>query len=235
MNRSEYLKATIFKNIPLIKKYNYELVLVNYDSKDDLHEFMVKNFSKEIEDKYIIYIKVANKQYFDRFHAKNIAHRYSTGEISIDLDCDNYITEDYISAINYYFNRNINIIIATLQKNAGRIAMTKENFDKLGGYIETMKNYGYEDHDLRIRFTTYINKNVYYLSEHLSPCIEQQDDFIEMYPYKGKYLDDKKVSLLDSNASNRLISDYYLEKLIMNPNEYNNIEYGKLSTDDKIF
>lgn len=86
MNRVEYLKETLPQNIKLISKYNYELTLVNYDSKDDLHDYIINNYKEYIDNNTINYIKIENKNFFNRFHAKNIAHRYSTGDILINLD-----------------------------------------------------------------------------------------------------------------------------------------------------
>ena len=51
MNRVEYLKETLPQNIKLISKYNYELTLVNYDSKDDLHDYIINNYKEYIDNK----------------------------------------------------------------------------------------------------------------------------------------------------------------------------------------
>ena len=56
MNRVEYLKQTLPQNIEIISKYDYELVLVNYDSKDDLHEYIINNYKQYIDNNTIKYI-----------------------------------------------------------------------------------------------------------------------------------------------------------------------------------
>lgn len=219
MNRVEYLKETLPKNIELISKYNYELVLVNYDSKDDLHEYIINNYKEYIDNNIINYIKIENKFFFNRFHAKNIAHRYSSGDVLINLDADNFINEKIISTINDYYNKDINYVLQC-GYNEGFIVMSRDNFFKLGGYNEEMKNYGFEDTDLVFRAYYLLNLPFIYLEQGLVVFIEQPDEirFSNME-------NEVKTKLSEYNIN---IHKHYMDLKISNPNLYNKIEWGKI-------
>lgn len=219
MNRVEYIKQTLPQNIEIISKYNYELVLVNYDSKDNLHEYIITNYKQYIDNDIIKYIKIENKHFFNRFHAKNIAHRYSTGDILINLDADNYINDEVISIIIDYLTKDINYVLQCAP-NEGFIVMSRDNFFKLGGYNEQMKNYGFEDTDLVFRAFYLLNLPFIYLKNELVGLIDQPDEI--------------RFSNLEDNNINKKCSEYninlhkyYMELKISNPNLYNNIEWGK--------
>ena len=219
MNRVEYLKETLPKNIELISKYNYELVLVNYDSKDDLHEYIINNYKEYIDNNIINYIKIENKNFFNRFHAKNIAHRYSSGDVLINLDAYNFINEKIISTINDYYNKDINYVLQC-GYNEGFIVMSRDNFFKLGGYNEEMKNYGFEDTDLVFRAYYLLNLPFIYLEQGLVVFIEQPDEirFSNME-------NEVKTKLSEYNIN---IHKHYMDLKILNPNLYNKIEWGKI-------
>ena len=106
MNRIEHLKETLPHNIELISKFDAELVLVNYDSKDNMDEYVTGNYKDYLSNKTIKYIRIYNKKFFDRFHAKNIAHRFTNGDILVNLDVDNFLTEDVILFILSKFSEN---------------------------------------------------------------------------------------------------------------------------------
>jgi predicted glycosyltransferase involved in capsule biosynthesis len=219
MNRVEYLKETLPQNIKLISKYNYELTLVNYDSKDDLHDYIINNYKEYIDNNTINYIKIENKNFFNRFHAKNIAHRYSTGDILINLDADNFINEKLISIIIDYFTKDINYVLQC-DYNEGFIVISRDNFFKLGGYNEEMKNYGFEDTDLVFRAFYLLNLPFIYLEKGLVDFIKQPDEirFSNME-------NEVKTKLSEYNIN---IHKHYMDLKISNPNLYNNIEWGKI-------
>lgn len=214
MNRVEHLKETLPHNIKLINKYNSELVLVNYDSKDDIHEYIINNYNEYIENKTLLYLNISNKSFFDPRHAKNIAHKNSTGDVLINLDADNFLTDNIISEIINDFNSDINYLIQSSGGNDGFIVMSRDNFFKLGGYNELMKGYGIEDVDLVARGYYLLKLKFKYLttvetikhSDNDRTCNFELKDFSQDY--------------------NRDMHKYYLNEKIINPNLYNNIEWG---------
>lgn len=238
MNRLEYLKQTIDINIESIQKFNeknknkFELSLCNYDSKDGLHEFIINNYQEYIDSGLLIYTKVENKKYFSVCHAKNIAHKQSNGDILINLDSDNKINEKILIVFNDIFSKNIDDIFLTDKYNVGLIGISRYNFYKLGGYNEKMIGYGFEDFDLYERVEKYIGCKLVYLPyefEYIKKhTIHQTVDIKYKNHKKTKPNGEILKSIYHMTYYNRDISDYYLERDIMNPNEFNKIEFGKI-------
>lgn len=222
MNRTMHLKETLPINIELIKNHNAELVLVNYDSKDDMDEYIKNNYQNYIDSGLINYIKINNKDFFNRFHAKNIAHKYSNGDVLINLDADNFLTEEVIKLIEEKFEDNLNCFLQYyFNLNEGFIAISRENFFKLGGYNEEMKNWGFEDNDLKHRATTFLNCELIYINKEMVSFIDHSDeirfkDLEDPTPDKNLYVHNINI-----------FNDYYI-KGIINPNKHNNIDWGKL-------
>jgi predicted glycosyltransferase involved in capsule biosynthesis len=216
MNRVEHLKKTLPHNIELLNKFdNSELVIVNYDSKDDLHDYIINNYSNYINNNKIKYIKVQNKNYFDSRHAKNIAHKCSTGDVLINLDADNFLTETVILEIIRDFSINMNYLL-NCGYNEGFIVISRDNFFKLGGYNENMQGYGLEDVDLIFRAFYLLGLTFRYFDNDLVKVIEHSDDD------RTKNFENKDFS----QNFNRDLHHKTMNDKILNPNLYNNIEWG---------
>lgn len=223
MNRIEHLQQTLPYNINLIKKYNnVELSLVNYDSKDNMHEYVITTFKEEIDNKILKYTKVENRDFFCSKKSKNIAHKYSTGDILVNLDADNFLTDSVIKEIIKNFNENKNYLFHC-GYNEGFIVISRENFFKLGGYNEKMKDWGFEDVDLVQRAYYLLGGLTFkYLSDELVNRIEHSDEL------RLSNLESKNITINECNNYNSKIHKFCMENKIVNPNEYYNIEWGKL-------
>lgn len=244
MNRLRYLKQTIHKNIIHIKEFNmnnidqYEYVLVNYDSKDKLHDYMSEEFDEEIESGLIKYIKIEDKKYFHVMHAKNIAHRYSSGEVLINLDSDNLVSDEILKQFAKIFTVNDKeTIFLKDNHNIGLLGFSRSNFYKLGGYDESMKGYGAEDVDIRQRGFAFLNLKAVKLPSH----IDHHEDYVIQQTftektYNHEYIGGRTIEngytlvekLFDMNKLNNEIKLYNLVNKITNPNEHNKIEFGKI-------
>lgn len=146
------LAFTLKDNLENLKD-DEELVLVDYNSPDDTMIFVLgtKFFIKYIEEGKFKFIKVLE---VDKFHcpkAKNIAHRFGQGQILVNLDVDNFLIK-MRDKIDKAFNKDINSIlhmnIEALGGAFGRIALSKNNFYKLGGYNEELLAHSHQDTDL---------------------------------------------------------------------------------------
>lgn len=225
-NRLHHLEKTIFDNLKLIERYNAELVLVNYDSKDSLDFFVNTQLTDYIKNGTMKYIVVPNKQYFKHSHAKNIAHRNASGDVLVNLDSDNYLTDYFMRFIISLFSNNINscTVGQLLDCNGGygRIAISKNNFYKLGGYIESLKGYGYEDCDFVERAYLFLKCPVTILDVQLTPFI----DHTNMERTKDVEIKFKKTS----NDLNKKSSKIYQSNNIINPNEFEGIDFGMIDS-----
>jgi predicted glycosyltransferase involved in capsule biosynthesis len=233
MNRIEFLKQTIYINLDLIKIFNkkyqgihqFELSLCNYDSKDELDEYVKKNLQEFIDNKILIYTKSNNHQFFNVAHAKNVAHKYSNGNVLVGLDIDNFLTENFIEYIIELFTNNINTVTHGnyIGGMYGRICLSRDNFFKLGGYPEILKGYGHEDSDLVERANILLKCEKIQLDDNLIQFIDHTYEVrTENYEENYKLTPD----LLQYINKNKEIMKFYIDNNIINPNKYNGIEFG---------
>ena len=162
MDRLSHLKKTLRKNIENNRDYpNVEFVLLDYNSSDELEEWVFYNFVEELKSGLLIYYKTDESKYFQMARAKNIAHQIATGDIVCNLDADNYTGKDFAFYINLTCNQSMDIIGVQkydkrfLQSHisdcGGRIFLSKDNFLKLGGYNEKFVGWGKEDREFIAR------------------------------------------------------------------------------------
>jgi hypothetical protein len=134
----------------------YEFVLMNYNSQDNLHEFVMTYHAKDIASRHLVYAHSKEPPYFYAAHAKNCAARLCQYDILVNIDCDNFLSVFYLYALLSwkpgtmlyvpYFNGEV------FEGVRGRIAMEKSLFYQMQGYEEHLtKAYGYEDDDLVYR------------------------------------------------------------------------------------
>ena len=149
--RLHHLKQTLPKNLRNAADYpNAEFVVLDYDSKDGLEQWMKEHFQDEISSGRIRYAKIENKPHFHIAHAKNVAHRIATGEILCNLDADNTIAPDFANWLNEQFLKDRNIYMRIdapprrrfrpnrnyVPGKEGRIVMHRDDFMQLHGYDE---------------------------------------------------------------------------------------------------
>jgi hypothetical protein len=132
---------------------NEEFILVNYGSTDNLTRYIQSSYlcNKLIEENRFKYIDVLDVNKYHCPKAKNIAHRFATGNFLINLDADNS---------NHLINKTI---LNTVGKNKalihlwshvtpdgtyGKICIPKNIFYKLGGYDESLLPIAYQDNDI---------------------------------------------------------------------------------------
>jgi len=156
-NRSAHYKATILKNIAdNIHDPNVEFILLDYNSEDDLEEWVRHNLTEHIESGIFTYYKTNEPEYFHRSHSRNMAFRLAKGDILCNVDADNFTGYSFTNYLRECFMKSENIFVCAGGKFdsiacsdiGGRIGMSQEAFLKVGGYDENMSNYGFEDFDL---------------------------------------------------------------------------------------
>ncbi len=168
MGRTQHLKKTYIKNILDNLDYPHvEFILVNYNSADDMDEWVKGHLGSYIEKGIVVYYKTPDPKTFHMSMAKNLSHRLATGDVVVNLDADNYLGKDNAFFINHHYQLHGMHSILRFSKSdfryfdtCGRIAMSKIHFEKLGGYREDLLPYGEEDLDL-IRRAEAINCQVH--------------------------------------------------------------------------
>lgn len=159
MDRLCNLKETLPKNIKSNERYPHlEFVILDYNSKDGLEEWMKKNMMNYIKSGRVSYYRTDEPKYFSMSHSRNIAFKIASGDIVNNLDADNFTVKEGVSlkeCCASYINRIANecpekAIFAKGKRGMhGRIGFYKKEFiETLGGYDESLIGYGHDDHDL---------------------------------------------------------------------------------------
>lgn len=155
MNRESNLKVTLPINLELIKDHsNIEIIVLNYNSKGDLDEYI-----HTIDNTQLKYFKESTEKYFNMSRAKNIGSRLSTSDYILNLDADNFLTEDYITRLLQMLDEDVDIISMTTQKPdtglGGRLGCKISVFNHLRGYDESLQGWGADDVDFETRAINY--------------------------------------------------------------------------------
>jgi hypothetical protein len=162
--RRDHLEQTLPENLRRNADYpQVEFVVLDYDSRDGLQEWIRQHFQKEIAEGRLRYVRYAPAEHFLMAHAKNMAHRAATGDVLCNLDADNITGQGFAGWLNEQFQQDMNLCVRPrwnlvmlhnrftkkpMLGMGGRIAMSRENFMKLGGYDEIYKAWGHEDTNL---------------------------------------------------------------------------------------
>lgn len=251
MNRLHHLKETLPKNIQDNLAYeNVEFVLLNYNSKDDMDEWVKNEMSEYIEFGLLQYYKTTEPQSFHMSHSKNVVARCATGDIICNIDADNFTGKGFANYVNQKFCENENIFLTTDAYNAsrdcyGRICVKKDDFYKSCGYDENMKSYGYEDNDLKNRLQLLSLTKVYIADRSFLAAISHEDterlendkSFLEFEAVFIRYIDyaSSIVVFLFKNSKcfigkviiNRLFNSESIENLFIENREFQD-EYSIL-------
>ena len=160
--RTKHLRETLPKNLTDNYFYdNCKFVVLDYNSQDDLLEYLKSNYQGAIEDGYLAVYSYKEPGAFRMAHAKNMAHRCGIlegADILVNLDADNFTGEGFAEFIDEQFDSAENpflwsrMIPGVLKRGiSGRIAVTKDWFLKAGGYAEKYEAYGPDDKDFTAR------------------------------------------------------------------------------------
>lgn len=149
MDRTHYLEQTFIKNIEDNKEYpDKEFVLLNYNSHDNLDDWVKQNLMTYIESGVVNYYKTTEPQYYEMGHSRNLAFRLAQGETVHSVDADNFIGPNFFSTINKMceiYSKKVLFSKARRQRYLGRLGFYKEDFVQLRGYDEDFEGYGYDD------------------------------------------------------------------------------------------
>src|SRR6476661_11265433 len=149
---SQTLKANLDDNRNIAN--DVEFILVDFDSTDGLKDWIVKNFKAELKSGYLKFFFTKELNNWHASIAKNTAHFLASGEILVNLDCDNFTGNDGGAFVLKQFDLyGSKIVLHQASENPstgsfGRISMLKKYFISVGGYDESFKTMGFQDNDL---------------------------------------------------------------------------------------
>lgn len=178
MDRLFHLKETYTKSINNTKSYqNKEFILLNYNSKDDLDNWVYNNLKDSIK-----YYRTTDANNWFAAHAKNICHKLATGDILVNLDADNIIIEGYCEYLIDLFNKDI--IVASesddLDGNhgcCGLISSRKNHFYSVNGYDESFNiGWGLDDTNYQFRCRMHNNLELVIQDRKYNKCISHSNE-----------------------------------------------------------
>lgn len=160
MDRLFHLRDTYLRNIESASSHpDVEFVLLDYNSSDDLGDWVEENLSQHLESGRVKFYQTKEPKYWVASHAKNIAHKMATGDILVNLDCDILIPPGFAEYVESAFSQGRRIVMAFESEDsngnhgcAGLIAATKEDFYSVNGYDESIHlGWGYDDMNYQFR------------------------------------------------------------------------------------
>ncbi len=175
--RLPHLKQTLPANLAAEKDNpNVEFVVLDYgdEGKDgNLGEWIKQTFPEELASGRLRYARY-EAPHFAMAHAKNMAHRLATGDIVCNVDADNFIAPNFspwltqqfaydrhavvsvqmtkvADDLAHKFKRLVGRPASTIGSIGGRLAIRRDDFERLGGYHEKYSAWGEEDVNLVLR------------------------------------------------------------------------------------
>jgi glycosyltransferase involved in cell wall biosynthesis len=177
MNRRMHLEKTLAYNLAENAEKDVEFTICNYNSQDGLHEWVHDVYGDLLGTK-IKYVRTEKPTKFNPSHAKNIAHKISTGDVLVNLDADNYASKKFVNEIrDLFYADGTDLAYPECIGNVGwggRIAVKRSIFYAIKGYDETLNGWGWEDPDLKTRASEY-SKKIVVLSPLWDSCIDHDD------------------------------------------------------------
>lgn len=161
-NRLHQIQQTLRKNLDynILHENSIEFVLIDFGT-DGLHKWIVDNFRVELASGYLKYYYTEELPHWHASIAKNTAHLCASGEILVNLDCDNFTGPwGGMFVLNVFKRHGNRVVFHQFSGNGydgsfGRIAVRNNYYRILGGYDEAFEPMGYQDLDLIKRLTCY--------------------------------------------------------------------------------
>ncbi len=169
MNRLGHIRQTFESNLKNTSSYNdVEFILLDYNSNDKIEDWVKEKLSSYIEIEKVKFIQTKEPKYWVASHAKNIAHKFATGDVLCNIDADVFIPEGFCEYINSSF-LNSRIVMAFDSEDpnnnngcAGIIAATKKDFYSINGYDENIHlGWGCDDMNYQFRVRMHNNLNLF--------------------------------------------------------------------------
>lgn len=158
MNRVGDLSKTLKQNIVDNQDYQgkLEFVLLDYNSKDGLDEYVKSNLMEYIKSGILVYYRTEEPKYYSMSHSRNVAFKLASGEIINSVDADNFVGKGFVNRINMLSHQQPEkaVFLKGRRMLRGRLGFYKKEFmEDLTGYSEVLGTIGYgaEDHDIMHR------------------------------------------------------------------------------------
>lgn len=212
-NRLWQFKQTVFDNLnEIARDGNSELILVDYNDTQGLENFVKDNLQYYIDNDILIYLQEKDSEFFDMSRAKNLSHLGSNGDYLFNLDADNFI-RDLIPRLREILKIDTDIVSHAYDNidrgGFGRIGISRNIFNKLGGYDEDMSGVWGEDTDLIFRCLSNSLKFAHIIQHNKVLTVPNTREDTT------KHTKDINLTCIDQYERNKLISNIKMDKGII--------------------
>lgn len=128
-----------------------EIVILNYNSDDDLHEYIRDGSYGKLENGSVLtYYRYINRDYYHMAHARNLSVVVSQGEQIVISSTDIIPSAKYFGTVRECLRR-LKFAWLYVEGYNGVVILERKEFIAMGGYDERFEFYGPEDRDLADR------------------------------------------------------------------------------------
>lgn len=184
MNRLYHLKETLIPNIEANADYeNLDIILLDYNSGDDLEAWAKENLAAYIAAGRLTYYKTFEPSEYSHSHAKNLVFKLAGNAIVCSINADIFLAKDFAQQVNRYFSEQTDIFLIpdkVYGENrgiAGTVCVKKDDFLAVGGFDERMLVYGWEDVDFQLRLRKLGRTRIGINSAEMLKCIEHEERY----------------------------------------------------------
>jgi hypothetical protein len=173
-----------------MQDYPYiEVIVVNYNSPDKLHDWLIDEFPDQIAMGKLVEVYVPETLYFHHAHSRNVGLRHAIGDWVLYIDADVRPNSTLVS----YLVRRVAPILDIfampgpgVSRDAASVMFVKrDDLVRLGGFMEQLEGWGYEDGDMRDRLFL-LGKEMFSFSPSLVSTVKHLDHERCMY-FKPPY------------------------------------------------
>lgn len=220
MGRAHHLKQTLPRNladsVDWARPDAVEFVVLDYSSPDDLAAWIASDpqLRPYLDAGILKFARSEGHTRFRHSHAKNMAHALATGDFLCNVDADNFVGFGFTQYLRAVFARRPNALVATNRLDSrlnlgvhkgcmGRIALSRANFDMLGGYDEGQRFKGWsgEDSDLVIRAMRTFLRLVFIRERRFLRVVQHSDfDRVVLTEFDDADAEIAKIASLDGST-----------------------------------
>lgn len=179
-NRRHHIEKTFSTWLDQDLQNKYEIIIVDYTSEDNLHEFFPSHPYSEYCS--ILHVKCFDYPSFSISHARNIGSRHSSNNWLFFLDIDTYLKPHALSTITglineYYDTAYYAAVNAEVRKNiinGGLMVIPRKFHAKVFGFNENMQGWGFEDIDYKQRLEN-VGLKYCHIPSDIYSCIDHED------------------------------------------------------------
>ena len=188
MNRTHDLKKTLPLTIQAANESPpVEIVVVNYNSQDDLDDYMIGCGGAVLESGNLLtYKKYTGREHYHMAHAQNLAMLSGSGEYLVNVGADVIPAIDFFSVIRSLIKRHSNIVWM-MSSRYGMPVIRKDEFIAAGGHDERLEFYGKTDKDLHSRLWRRNKGVIMYPSDILTTIPTAKDQKHRNYSLKSAH------------------------------------------------